>query len=240
MLNQSRVLDYVKDHLGFPFMFVELEDDQILEFITTYTLKEFSYYIPDVRRTNLNLLNPNVQVPGRSNEFYIEEPEGLEILNVTEIYFSLGHQILHGHPPMGPLSHGELREWSLNVAMSQDVLLHSSYDKTYEFRHPNIIRISPLTPQHDQNCAVEYERVHPTDFRTIPNDLQMDFMSLCLADTMIRLGRIRSKYSDGKMSTPFGEIPISAEIMSEGKELKDKMLEKFKERFLPNVTFDMG
>jgi len=240
MLNQSRVLDYVKDHLGFPFMFIELEDDKLMEFITTYSLREFSYYIPDIKKMNLNLLNPNVQVPGRSNEYYLEEPDNLEILNVVEVYFSLGHHILHGHPPIGPLSHGELKEWALSVAMAGDVMMHSSYDKTYEFMHPNVLRISPVTPQHDSSVTVEYERVHPPDFRTIPNDLQMDFCKLALADTMIRLGRIRKKYADGQMRTPFGEIPISAEILDEGKEMKRELLERLKETYLPNVTIEFG
>lgn len=240
MLNQSRVLDYVKNHLGFPFMQLELTDEQIIEHFTTYSLREFSYYIPDVKRMNLNLLNSNLQVPGRSNEFYLEDLDGLEILNVIEVYFPLGHYIMHGHAPLGPLSHGELREWALSTAMSMDVLMHSSYDKTYEFRHPNVLRISPISPQHDVNVTVEYERIQPPDLRGVPNDLQIIFCQFALADTMIVLGRIRKKYSDGQMRTPFGEIPISAEILDEGKEMKRELLDRLKETFLPNVTVDFG
>lgn len=240
MLNQSRVLDYVKDHLGFPFQQLELTDDKLLEFITTYTLREFSYYIPEVKKMNLNLVNTNTQVPGRGNEYYLEDPDGLEILSVIEVYFPMSHYIMHGHPPLGPLSHGELGEWALSTAMSMDVLMHSSFDKTYEFTHPNVLRISPVTPHQDRNVTVEYERIQPPDLRGIPNDLQIIFCQFALADTMIRIGRIRKKYSDGVMRSPFGEIPISAEILDEGKEMKRELLERLKETFLPNVTIEFG
>jgi len=240
MLNQSRVLNYIKDHLGFPFQQLELTDENILEFVETYTLREFSYYIPDVKKMNLNLLLETNQVPGRVNEFYLEEPEGLEILNVIEVYWTLGHHILHGHPPLGPMSHGELESWALSVSQSMDVMMHSSYDKTYEFEHPNIIRISPINPSHDTSVTVEYERVQPPDYRGIPNDLQLYFCKYALADIMIKLGRIRKKYADGQMRTPFGEIPISADIYEEGKELKREMEEIFKQTYLPNVTIEFG
>lgn len=239
MLNQSRVLTYIKDHLGFPHQQLELEDTQILDFITTYTLREFSYYIPDVKKMNLNILNSSIQVPGRSNEYYLEEPEGLEILNVIEVYFPLSHYIMHGHPPMGPLSHGELQNWALSTVTAMDVQIHSSLDKTYEFMHPNILRISPA-PQQDRNVTVEYERIQPADFRGIPNDLQIIFCKYALADIMIMVGRIRKKYAEGQLRSPFGEIPLSADIYEEGKELKREIEDKLKETFLPNVQICIG
>jgi hypothetical protein len=238
MLNQSRVLDYIKSHLGFPFQPLEWEDEQIIHHVTEYTLREFSYYIPQLKRTNINLLAEANQVPARPNEFYLEDLDGIEILNIKEIYFPLSHYIMHGHPPLGPLTHGELREFALLTMTSMDVQMHSSWDKTYEFIHPNIVRISPL-PNNLGNITVEYERMQPADFRGIPNDLQIIFCEFALADTMIVLGNIRKKY-DGNMRTPFGEIPISSGIYEEGKEKRREVLDKLKESFLPNVTIEFG
>lgn len=238
MLNQSRVLDYIKSHLGFPFQPLEWEDEQIIHHVTEYTLREFSYYIPQLKRTNINLLAEANQVPARPNEFYLEDLDGIEILNIKEIYFPLSHYIMHGHPPLGPLTHGELREFALLTMTSMDVQMHSSWDKTYEFIHPNIVRISPL-PNNLGNITVEYERMQPADFRGIPNDLQIIFCEFALADTMIVLGNIRKKY-EGNMRTPFGEIPISAGIYEEGKEKRREVLDKLKESFLPNVTIEFG
>jgi len=240
MLNQSRVLNYIKDHLGFPFQQLELTDENLIEFVETYTLREFSYYISDVKKMNLNLLLDINKVPGRQNEYYLEEPEGLEILSVIEVYPGLEAYLIHGHPPLGAMSHGGLSDWALSVGMAMDVKMHSSYDITYEFMHPNILRISPVNPQNSTNVTVEYERQQPPDFRGIPNDLQLYFCKYALADIMIKLGRIRKKYADGQMHTPFGDIPISADILEEGKELKDKIEDRLKETYLPNVTIEFG
>ncbi|MCK5605172.1 hypothetical protein KAR91_24995 [Candidatus Pacearchaeota archaeon] len=239
MLNQRRVLDFIKDNLGFPFQQLELEDDKIIEYFTTYTLREFSYYIPEIKRMNLNVLSAASQHETRSNEFYLEEPDGLEILNVTEVYFDLGQLIIHGHAPLGPLTHGELKEFALSTTMAMDVKMHSSYDRTYEFMHPNVLRISPA-PSNVGNVTVEYERQQPADLRGVPNDLQMYFCEFAKADIMIILGRIRKKYGDGVLRTPFGEIPLNSDIYEEGKELKATLIERFKETYLPNVTIEIG
>jgi len=38
MLNDFQVLKYIKDNLAFTFMFIELSDEKILEYVKTYTL----------------------------------------------------------------------------------------------------------------------------------------------------------------------------------------------------------
>ncbi len=237
MLNQSRTLNYVKDNLGFPFMQLELDDDKILEYITTYTLREFSAYVPQVMKTPLNLDLAANKVTTRDNEYYITDPQGLEILNVKELYFPLGNEIMFGQPPLGPLSHGELREWALAVETSQTVKLFSSYDYTFEFMSPNVVRISP-TPLSVGTITVEYERIQPEDLSGIGIGLQWIFLELCLADIMIVLGRIRSRYEN--IRTPFGEVPISKEIGDEGKEKKREILEKLSLGPLLNVVVDFG
>jgi len=239
MLNQSRVLNYIKDHLGFPSMHLELSDENITDFVSEYTLREFSHYIPELKRMNLSLLNENAMVPSRSNEWYLEEPEGLEILSVVDVLFPLGHEIIFGHPIQGPYSHGEIKGWALDVAMAGDIRHFSEQNKNFEFIHPNVIRISPISPINVANVTIEYERVQPPDFRGIPNDLQVVFCKYALADVMIKVGRVRKKY-EGQMNTPFGPVPISSEILEEGKELKQQIEDKLIETYLPNVTIKFG
>ena len=240
MLNATRVLKYIKDNLAFPFNFIEIEDSKIMEYVTDYTVREFSYYIPQVRRMNLNLTLDTNKVPGRSNEYYLYDPQGLEILNVVDIYFDEGNLILHGHPPLGPLSFGEVKEWALAVATSMQVKVFSSWDYTNEFIHPNIVRISPAIVNAGPNVTVEYERMQPPDFRGIPNEFQVLFCEMALADIMILIGRIRKKYGDGTLRTPFGEIPLSAEVGDEGKDKKREIVEKLIAGALPNVIIDHG
>jgi hypothetical protein len=239
MLNDYSVLKYIKDNMAFPFMFIELDDDKILEYVKEYTIKEFSQYFPDYVTIGYN---PNLavnKVPGKANEYYITDPEGLEILGIKEIYFPQGNYLLHGHPPLGPLSLGELTSWVLSVEVSMWVKQFSSFDHTFEFKHPNIVRISPLLDSMDF-VAIEYERIHPKDFRKIRNDLQHYFLELSLADIMILVGRIRSRYGD-QLKTPFGEIPLQAtQLYDEGRDKKEKLIEKLTVGSLPNVIIDFG
>lgn len=237
MLNKSRVRKYVKDNLGFPFMHLELTDDEILEYIENYTLREFSYYVPEVKRVNLNLLLDVNKVPGRPNEYYITDEQGLEILNVVEIYPDMGQYVIYGHPPMGAFSHFELREFALGVATSMDVKMFSPFDITFEFMHPNKVRISPVS-SNIQRVAVEYERMQNPDLSGVPNEFQVLFCEFSLADIMIMLGRIRAKYEN--MRTPWGEIPIMKEIQDEGKEKKRELIEKLTLGPLMNVIIDHG
>lgn len=238
MLNQSRVLHYIKDNLAFPFQHLELEDDKIVEHFTTYSLREFSTYVPDIERVGVTVADAN-KVPNRQNEYYITDPENLEILNVIEIYFGGSDFYIHGHPYFGPMSHFEMREWALATEMANQTKSFSTYDKTFEFMHPNIVRISPV-PSNFSYFTAEYERVHPATLRRVPNEFQVMFCEFAMADIQILLGRIRKKYGDGNMRTPFGEIPIGTEIYDEGKEKKRELLEEMKRLELPNVVLDHG
>jgi hypothetical protein len=237
MLNSSRLLSYIKGNIGFPWQFIELTDAEILEYNVNFTLKEFAHYFPDVNTIGLNLLTASNKVPGKANEYYITDPDGREILNVCNIYFSGGNLYLFGQPPIGPMSVGELPQWALNNEMAGWVKSFSSWNYTIVFRHPNIVSIRP-TPTSEEWCALEYEREHAEDFSTITNELQMYFCELCLADIMLMIGRIRKKYSGGGQGipTPFGNIPLDDSIMEEGKERKTAVIEKLTAGALTNVT----
>ena len=238
MLNVNRVLSYVKDNLGFPFMQLELEDDKIIEYIQTYTLREFSYYVPEVKKLGLNLNLAANKVAGRANEYYIEDPQGREILNIVEIYFDTGNLMLFNHPPLGPMTHFEIRNWALQTETANQTKSFSSFDYTFEFQHPNIVRISPV-PNNTEFVTVEYERVQSSDLSGIPTEYEWTFLQMALADIMVMIGRIRKKYSD-QIRTPFGEVPLNAEIYDEGKEMKREILEKLSLGPVMNVIFDRG
>ena len=239
MLNQTRVLNYVKDNLGFEFQPLELEDSDILRYITTYSLREFSHYFPEIKKLTLDLEDPTYRVPHRQNEYYLADPQGIEILTVVELYMDLSDYMFFGHPPMGAFTHGELKNFALSTIMAMDTKMYSSFDTTFEFQHPNIIRISPV-PSRSHYVTVEYERMQPDDLRGIHNQFQILFCEFALADIMIRLGRIRKKYGDGNLRTPFGEIPLGSDIYDEGKEKKREMLDKFWAHVPPNIVIDHG
>ena len=134
---------------------------------------------------------------------------------------------------------GELKEWALSVEMSMMTKLFSSFDYTFEFKHPNILRISPVTSALGW-VAIEYERMQPEDLSGVPNDLQEEYKDLALADIMLVIGRIRKRYGGGNLRTPFGEIPLDSDIYEEGKELRREVIEKLERLFIPNVRIDHG
>ena len=240
MLNVNEVLNYIKDNLGWPFMHLELEDDKIIEYTTEHTRKEFSYYVPQVHKISMNLNLEAIKVPGVANEWYIEDPQGLEILNVVDFYTTSGELYLHGHPPLGPMSMGELPEWALAVHNAMTVKMFSSFDYTFEFRHPNIIRISPIPGTSPGVITVEYERHQPPDLSGVPNDLEQYYKKMALADILIVIGRIRKRYGGGNLRTPFGEIPLESDVFDEGKEMKREVIEHLERLFIPNVRIDHG
>lgn len=240
MLTLNKVIDYVKDNLGWPFMHLELTDEQISDYIQKNTVPEYSYYIPQVWKTPLNTDLDSAKVPGIANEYYIWDPQGLEILNVIDIYMATGDLYLHGHPPLGPLSMSEIPEWALSVNNAMTTKMFSSFDYTFEFKHPNTVRISPSQSTNLGTVIVEYEREQPCDLSGIPNDLQSYFKKLALADIMIVIGRIRKRYGGGTLRTPFGEIPLESDIYDEGREMKREVLEKMEQLYIPNVRIDHG
>lgn len=238
MLNHSRVLDYVKQNLGFPFNPLELTDQEILDYIVNYTLREFSHYMPEVRKVNLNVQDPCTKVPLIQNEYYIIEKNNLEILNVVDIYFSKSDFIFMGHPIMGAFSQADLPAFFLATETSMQAKLYSNFDKTWEFVHPNVCRISPIMNS-DSECTIEIEVMQSPDFSGIPNEFQYLFEQFALADTMVRLGTIRRRYG-GNIRTPFGEIPVDTEILNDGKELKANIIQKLEVGTYTNVVFEKG
>ena len=240
MLDDAKVLNYIKRNLGFPFMHLEWSDQEILDYVKSDTIRDWSYYIPDVKKMSLNLNLEANKVPGRSNEFYLNEPEGREILNVKEIYFDQGNLYALGHPPFGVFNEFEIREWAYQVNAAMTTKMFSSWDYTFEFEHPNIVRISPYPFNNTQFITVEYERMSADDFREIPNDLHKYFLDLALAGVMIALGRIRKRYGGGTLRTPFGEIPLESEIFDEGKTLRSEVTEKLERLYIPNIRIDHG
>ena len=240
MLNEFRVLNYIKSNLGFPFQVLEKTDTEIVQYVQEFTIREFSEYVPQPGMILvLDVTSTHTKVPGKANEFYLEEPQGLEILNIVDIYFGASDYLIHGHMPLGPLDHFSLREWALSTQMAVDLKQFSSFDKTFEFKHPNIVRISPVfAVGSEKYITVEYERIQPKDFSGIPNELQIFFCEFALSDIMIMLGRIRKRYSD--LKTPFGDIPISAEIFDEGTSKKKELLDRLIIGTQTNVILDFA
>jgi len=240
MLNDNLVLDFIKENLAFPFQKLEIDDDKILDYTKRFTLRKFSYYVPDKNKISLNMILPVNKVPSTTNEFYVRDPEGIDIMNVIEVVPMQGDYLLSGHPFSGMAQDMiSMRDWALNVSNAMTARTFSNLDKTWEFEPPNIIRISNDVYAW-QRCTIIYERLQPTDFRKIPTDLHMLFMEYALACMMENIGRIRKKYSQGTLRTPFGEIPLGDEIFEEGQQKKQDIEQRMETLFTPNISVVFG
>jgi len=238
MLDWNNVLRYVRNRLALPTTFIEKNDVQIKEYLIENSLAEYSGYYPDWERTGIVTNNSSYKHPVKSNWYLIFDEEELGIFGIRECYFPLGGDLITGHPIMPPMSFEGLKCWSLEVFKSRFFKPFSMYSYTVRFIHPNIVELA--TDFKPDSFIVEYERMQPPDLRKIPQSMQQMFKDLCVADIMIWIGGIRSMYGDGKLQTPFGEIPLNGDtLISKGEDKKRELIDKMAEDSRPPVTIDV-
>lgn len=235
MIDQGILLKYIKTKLGFPYVAIEMTDDEILDFIVENTLPEYSRYFPFEKKMGFDFTSNQLLVPGSQNEFYVIDDEGLEIIDIKEILWTSSNYMMHGHPVFGSFGAGGPAEFALNVANAMMSQVFSPYNKSFHFTRPNIVRISPRP---DDCATIIYETEQPVDLRGIKYETQTLFKDLCLADIKIALGVIRKKYTD--LNTPFGTITLDTSIKDEGEQLRTDILQQLKEGSLPSITVDFA
>ena len=239
MLNTSDVLEYIKDNLGFPHMHIELSDEEILKVVKKVTLREFSKYFPFKAQLGINLNLPINKVPGYQNRWYVYEPNGLEILNISDLITSCASDMFFGHSPFGVLSYNEVPEFMLSAEMARTAKKWSRFNCNVFFYPPNIMEIRPIP--NDQMVIIEYETMQPEDLSGIPLDLSQIFQQLALAEVQIRIGRIRKYYGEGNLKTPFGTIDLNGDsLFQEGKESKREIIEMLTKGSFPNIIVSFG
>jgi len=237
MLNFNQVLQYIKGRLSLPSTFIEKTDLEIQEWIKNVTIPDFSEYFPDEEYVSVLVNDSNYIVPGKTHHFRFFDEEDLPIYDIKECFFSIGDDIITGHPVMGAMSFEGLSCWALSVFKSRFFKPFSEWYKTYKFFMPNIVRV---LPDARENFVVNYEREQPHDLRKIPPSMKRIFMDLCLADIMLWIGGIRSHYGGGRITTPFGEIPLDGDTLkSDGQELRRETIEKLAENTLPPIVIDI-
>jgi hypothetical protein len=236
MLSWSLIVQRIKEELSLPFQTLEKSDMEIIDYLKRNALRKFTYYFPQKWRMTLDTNDPTYSVPGRSDEYYLIEPDDREIKTIVALYPTAGRDMISGHPFMGAWSAGELPEWHLQLYNSNLISPFGNFDYTHEFIPPNQLRI---TPHMGGRCTVEYERSHDLELSSINPEMEDLFIDLCQGMFFMMIGKLRQKYST--TSTPFGEIQLNGDlVMSEGKEIYDRTMEKFDRMTIPNIVFDHG
>jgi len=244
MLTWNVVLTYVKGRLALPSSFIEHSDTAIIDWCKLTALKDYSRYYPDVERTSVLVTSPEYQHEFRNGWYYFFDDENLEIIGIKDCYFPAGDSLMTGHPAWGVWSFDQMKWWSIDVFKSRFFSSATYFHKTFKFHPPNIVEVLGMentTNTTGENFVVEYERIQPLDLRRLPPAMHRIFMDLCLAECMLWLGSVRSHYGDGRLSTPYGEIPLNGEALkNEGMELKRDLLERMERDSLPPIIVDIG
>jgi len=231
MLSWANVLSYIKSSLALPSTFIEKNDEQLKDHIKLVTIPAYSQYFPDEAVTGADTTLLSYKVDSKPNHYYFFDSEELDILGIQNIYFNNSSEFMTGHPIIGAFNANDAKEFALNVFKSNLLKPLSSFNYTWKFFEPNIIRI---LPKYTGFIAIEYEREQPKDLRKVHASMKIDFMNLALADIQILLGNMRSHY--GEISTPWGPIPLQGDVLkSDGRELRERIIERLAENSLPPI-----
>jgi len=237
------VTKYIRNRLSLPSGFIEKTEEELIEYFKENTLRDFSLYFPDMGRCIIFTNNPNFRHPERKNWFYIFDDLNLDIFGIKNCYFNLEKELLAGHPIMPPLSFSGLEWWALDVFKYGLLKQFSPYNYTYKFYPPNIIEIIGMEEMFSNignKFLVEYERLQPTDLSNIRPSLYQKFKELCLADAMIWIGQLRSLYGDGRLNSPFSDIPLNgSELISRGEDKRERLLSEFSDEQRPPIIIDV-
>lgn len=235
MLTWDYIVRRVKNELVFPYNFIERTDQEIIDYLKDTVLREFSMYFPSQGRMSLDLSDPNNLVPGQTNEFYLVEPEGREILTVKTLIPSMAGMMVFGHPILGPWSYGQIPNYLMATNQANDSYVFQSFEKKIELIPPNILRVTPMLDA--GMCTVEYEKI--LILEEIYPTLEQYFVDMCIGKAGVWILKLRSMYEN--VETPFGKIsPNTDKLSSDFEQLYNQTLEKIKGATIPNIIITRG
>ena len=227
-LTPTYILRYLEKKLGYKFKELELNPDEIMENIREETLVTFSAKFPYFTKVTIN---PDTDVVEKTNEVYTSFEDGyqnniyyintpLDIIGVSRIYQSdfimADADILSNFGMVtDPFERQELADVS---SMIRNPI-------TWEFLHPNMVRIFPVAWKF-VDTILEIKCVHPDDFHTIPINMQQEFLKLALIDTKEVLYQMRHVFSN--IQTAYGSIEMFIDDLQNATQERKDLLEYWK------------
>ena len=221
----DNLIQYIKLNLGADNQSFEFDDEKILEIIKEHTMAEFSRYSPNERYFKLtsdDLISshPSFMYQFKNTGKILKVQEVIPTGNMTAV-----DQIQIQSQNLG----GDITDYLMSVNM-----LHMSQiaqaPSTWSFRAPDklIVQRSDANLNYTRGFIVKLAIAH-TDPTTIDPDGYEFLRDLALADIMIFIGRLRSKFKD--LSTPYGQIMNNSdELLQEGKQLRQETIELLRNR----------
>ncbi len=229
----ANLLDYVKLNLGASTSAFEFNDEQMIDIFRDHTIPEFSKYIPLIRYYRVteseNLITEN---PTRVYQFKNFCYRIMKINNVigTATLQDMDMLYLQG----GRQSAYDVTEMLMAVNYAHMAAI-AVPPQTWRFFAPDKIEVinASDTMSINRDFICELACIHDSPVTINPDQYNM-LRDLALADIMIYVGRIRSKYES--FSGPYGEVQVvSRGWIDEGTTLREKAVEALKN--LPPDTF---
>jgi len=235
--NYNNLLNYLKMRLGVPLNFLELTDDDIVNYLKDHILPEFSNYVPYYMRT---IVVPEglVRFDFDDRTYVLNVPSNLQILSVGNVFYSTtnGRSDLEAELYQSTVTHSlDPRQYVYGMEYNNMIGSLGSL-QTFEYLRPSqksefkhLIRFDK--PLINNYAIVELECIH-MDLLTIPSDVWMYFKKWCLKELIELIIINRSRYES--MQTNIGEIRLNIQYLDQIKSTLEQEIRDWKDNFLVN------
>lgn len=234
-MTQNELFRFVKRRIGLPHVEFEKTDDELREILQDSVLPVFNRYLPPRGNMYLDVQDDSIKTD-KPNEFWLKEPNNYKIITVQKVLPKYSDLFMHGYPmDIAFRQFEDIPGWALGVTKAETAYTHSPMNMSFQFLTPSKIRITPVQQAEAlEGYTVTYQHEHDLDLSTVAYEYETFMLDLFLANVKLEIGAIRKKYQE--LTTPFGTIPVNGDdLISQGTEEKNAILDLFKEQSLPNV-----
>lgn len=228
MLTTADIVDYIKRSISF-LPYIDISDEDILDHVKRFALREFSKYSRLKQRTIIDTNNDWFKTP-ENHIFKFYDKKQRNILNISGVSLTT----IYGDPQ--PIFSGETIastiDWLMAKTLQNTVKTILDYEY-WEYIPHNKIRINRFM-QAGQYVGIDYECSHL--ITEIPDQYETIFLELSSAYCKEWVANMRID----TISTPFGEINVnSSELRAEAKTTIDDFKERSRKQ-PPNLYIYKG
>jgi hypothetical protein len=223
MLNLTRVLRFIETRLGYKFIDLEVDTNEIIDNIVDESLRTFSKKFP--LRVRHIIDTEKDRVEGYRNRYYIKTD--YEILSVAQYYGNTNNSV---NNDVVYMSGGYTNTTDyVNAQLLNDIASMVTNPTTVNyFDEDNSVEIYPGNLG-STKVMIDILCIHKDDFTTIPNNLEDEFKMLALYDTQIMLLPLRNRFSN--LQTPFGSIELFIDQLQDAESKRDELLERWRNNY---------
>lgn len=228
MLTAADIVDYIKRSISF-LPYIDIADEDILDQVKRYTLREFSRYSRLKQSTIIDTNNDWFKTP-EPNVYKFYDKKQRNILNIADVALST----LYGDPQ--PIFSGETItstiDWLMAKTLQDTVKTMMDYEHWQYIPH-NKVKINRYM-QAGQLIGINYECSHL--ITEIPDQYESIFLDLAAAHCKEWVAGMRID----TLSTPFGEISVnSSDLRAEARVVIDDFRERIRKQ-PPNIVIFVG